>query len=216
MIRKDFYIIRHGESDCCWLNHDDFIPDLEGWLTPKWHNQAKSLALLLANKWIVFDVLHSSPKQRATETTAVLLWEYEQRAWRPLANNGPIISEEIRAKWYWHWERLPKKEVLTPDNIFAYYNDPDYRTPWGESSRDVYFRSVRFLQELLQGENGSSLWVITHSKIIECLHRYTSHLLNPQIQPFDFPKFQLNNTWVLLLSFSAEDGWVKIDTIHKD
>jgi hypothetical protein len=40
--------------------------------------------------------------------------------------------------------------VLNSDNEFDYYNNPNFRTPDGESSFDVYKRAVGFFKEIAQ------------------------------------------------------------------
>lgn len=215
METKKIYIIRHWESDCCWLNHDDFIPDLEGGLTTTGIDQVKSLATCFALKWIIFDALYSSSKQRTLETSQILQDEYFVKSWNPLSKKGLFVSEEIVSRNYWLWAKQPKKNFVTDENRDTYYNDHNFHPPWGESSNEVYLRSIRFLKSLVN-QDWSSLWVVTHSRVVEAVHRYYSYLLDPRIHPFDFPKFPLNNAAVLLVTLVNDGKIASIDTLNQD
>jgi phosphohistidine phosphatase len=59
----DLYLLRHGD----YLQHDKS----QG-LSPKGKNQIRSVANLLSNLGITFDVIISSQKKRALETTAIV------------------------------------------------------------------------------------------------------------------------------------------------
>ncbi len=198
MRSKGIYIIRHGESDCWGMNHTDYIPDLEWALTWRGVEQAKSLWVMLAKRAIVFDIMYVSPKERAQETFNVMSNTYLNQRWTPMVGWCIHTSNEIRSRSFGKWERLPKKLVLNPNNEFDYYNDPYFSAPDGESSFDVYKRAVTFFQQIIQQD--WLIWVVSHSKVIECIHRYVSHLQNPWILPFSFPKYETGNTEVIKIA----------------
>lgn len=194
MRSKCIYIIRHGESDCWGMNHTDYIPDLEWALTWNGVEQAKSLWIILAKRAIVFDIMYVSPKERAQQTFEVARDSYFNQRWVPMVWWSIHNPSEIRSRSFGLWEKLPKKEVLNSDNEFDYYNNPNFRTPDGESSFDVYKRAVGFFKEIAQQD--WVIWVISHSKVIECIHGHVSHLQNPRIAPFSFHKHEAENTGV--------------------
>ena len=151
--------MRHGETN------GNLRGVIQGWTDEPLNDKGRKLAKITAQalRDIKFDVVISSPLQRAYETAQIILQENE--------NEKPEILTDIRIKemFFGSWEGLgitkenfeiPSKEFnLFYSNPFSFVNSED-----GESIYDVCKRTGEFYQELIHNRNyqNKTILITTH------------------------------------------------------
>ena len=152
------YITRHGTTE--W----NISRRLQGWkdsnLTKEGIKNAISLGKRLAS--IDFDVIYSSPQNRAVETAKLI------RAKRDI----PIVNHKaLREMRYGIWEGMTLDDIYKnyPEEFHNYVNNPDAYIPVdGETYNDLFKRVDDFLEEIIEKDDKNIL-VVTHGIPIKAI-----------------------------------------------
>ncbi len=206
-MKQSYVIFRHWEADYWWRNPDDFFPDIEWSLTPLWINQSETLALRLATKWLIFDTIYSSPKERAIQTAEIVTKNVRK------TETQFEVVHSISPRFYGDWEQQRKKDFITPENEWVYYQYPHFRPPHGESNFDVYSRVQLWIESILE-QNKATPWsfaISTHSKVFDCLRKYFQSVLF-RVDPFSIPPSKPEYTELLCIEKITEKDIIQIVT----
>lgn len=191
-----YYIFRHWESDNLWRNPDEFFPDIEEGLTLSWIRQVNLLVKNLLDTSVRFKKIFSSPKNRALQTSHMLLWASCSLGW------VVEVVKEIRPRFYGDWEWKEKKLYLkNPEVIASYYTNPHFAPPNWESNSMVFHRVQSWIRTILA--NDDWIWDIaisTHSRIVECFYRFFVSQNGHNIHPFSVDKLNPRFTQVLRIN----------------
>ncbi|KAM7255628.1 hypothetical protein ACFE04_008526 [Oxalis oulophora] len=142
----EVFLVTHGESE---LN---LRPDLVGGrcnvaaLTPNGKRQARALAVFLNSQGVRFNAVYSSPLDRARSMAAAVCQEMN------FSEERIQTSEALAEMGMGQWEGCPRAEVYTSEVLsLIERHQPDFSAPSGESLRQVEFRMVQFLSEMILG-----------------------------------------------------------------
>ena len=153
---SDWYFVRHGETDynkqTLMQGHSN-IP-----LNEKGRQQAKDAAAQLRTLGLSFDVVYSSPLDRAMETARILSGKDQSE----LRIDQRIIELGFGVLEGTSFRVDPAPEVYTLNHDPAHYIPPK----GGESLDALYERTHAFLEDLrLHGPEGSLL-IVSHGAAI--------------------------------------------------
>lgn len=173
------YIIRHGETD---LNRQARI---QGWINTQLNNNGRKLAVMTGEAWkkkgVKFDLVISSPLDRARETAEICLRESGN-------NEIPMLFDDrLKEITFGDWEGLcfaKDNYELPTDDFGMFHTDPLALAPFpnGENPRMVCERTAAFYEELINEPNDQD------KTILVSLHGCSLRaLLNPLYEdPTDF------------------------------
>jgi len=148
--------------------------------------EAKRLARAL--KGIKIDVIYTSPVKRAVETAEHLL---DGR--RVLVRH----AEEMAEIDYGHWIGKTFEEVVPEKAFHVYHKTPrKAQAPGGEHMKDVYARTIRFIEKIRKKHKKGRVAVISHADVIKTV---LVHYLGMDWN--DLLKFRIDNTSISLLWF---------------
>jgi len=173
--------IRHGETE--WNSQGRFQGHLNSVLNRAGQAQAEALGEYLVRER--FDLLLSSDLGRALETASAIAMR---------TGHEIVVEPRLRER------RMGIFQGLTPDEAQARYpeayarfrsHDPDYVIPEGESTRQLFERSVACFTELAERHAGLTLATVTHGGVLAMLYRHARAM--PLEAPRDFP---LHNTGI--------------------
>lgn len=153
------YIVRHGETNA---NKQGY---LHGWSNDKLNENGKKLAEITgqAMKDIKFDYCISSPQSRAKETAEIILRESE--------NDIDVMFDdrlkEINFGAYEHINIRDSEAVqfLTVPNVYRVFT-------FGESIKQVMYRTQDFLKRLIEKDDGKTYLLSTHGCALRCMLNY--------------------------------------------
>ncbi len=152
------YITRHGTTR--W----NIERRLQGWgdspLTEEGINCAVRLGQSLAD--IDFDIIYSSPQNRALETAKLIKGNKET----PI-----VIHEGLRELGFGTWESMELDEIEKryPKEYYTYRNKPELYEPIdGESFKDLFKRVKSFLDEV-KTKDYKNVLIVTHGVTIKAL-----------------------------------------------
>lgn len=178
-IEKDIYrftLLRHGESignaQSRWQGQSDYA------LTERGRAQARALAERWQSEKMKFDLVISSPLQRARETAEIVAAALD-------------LPTEIDPIWL---ERdIGEMEGLTTDEV-RQRPQPSYSTPYhsiggdGEGDWELFLRAGKALHDLLRRPAGSYL-IVSHGGLLnQLMHAIVgiAHHADPGGVRFDF------------------------------
>ncbi|MDO8506962.1 MAG: histidine phosphatase family protein [bacterium] len=196
----DLYLFRHAE---CEMNK---ATDLIGGrsnsseLTSLGKSQAKLLGLRLAKEDLTFDHVYASPAKRTLGTAQIACEEVG------FSHEKIIIDERIQELDQGDWEGKPRVECYTPETMKILEDMGwDFKSPNGESRKEVEDRMVKFVDENVLSKYDSkkkiTVAVFSHGVAIKCLLR---HVLDFD-QAISY-KVLLSNTSISQLRFT-DKGW---------
>ncbi len=157
-------LIRHGETQ--WNIQNRFQGHGDSPLTLKGREQGKALGQRLQG--LPFDAIFSSDLSRARETAELIL---------KFTGHQLKTDQRLRERNYGILEglRLVKIASRYPDILNRLENnDPDFVIPEGESYRQLYLRCTGFLEEMLADRPGTTLVLVVHGGVLDCLFRYVA------------------------------------------
>ncbi len=173
--------IRHGETE--WNSQGRFQGHLNSALNREGRAQAEALGEYLAGER--FDLLLSSDLGRALQTASAIAMR---------TGHEIVVEPRLRER------RMGIFQGLTPAEVQARYpeeyarfrtHDPDYIIPDGESTRQLFERSVACFTELATRHAGLTLATVTHGGVLAMLYRHA------RAMPLEAPRdFSLHNTGV--------------------
>ena len=192
MRQKDFYIFRHGETDCnregrwqgCGIDMD---------LNDTGRRQAEELSKRLAP--LNLQVIFSSPLKRALQTARIVAG----------LNNIPIeIIPDLREGCFGEAEGLLKTEIERrwPDIFTAWYApEPDMSVgfPGGETKRQMQERMLRVLENL-KTYPVCRMGIASHGSSIRYL-----------LMAFGYGPHKMPNTALYHLTYAEDTGWKLVD-----
>jgi probable phosphoglycerate mutase len=154
------YLTRHGETQ--WNVEHRLQGHHDSPLTVHGRRQVAHLRDALAA--IAFDAIYSSSSPRALTTAEML------RADRPV---DIVVSDALREIDFGSWEGrlLDEIEAEQPELHYAFWHRPDTYHPanGGESFDDVERRVVTCVEDLLRGQHGQTVFVVTHTVALKVL-----------------------------------------------
>jgi probable phosphoglycerate mutase len=116
---------------------------------------------------IHFDVIYTSPSQRAKKIAEIL---HEQRECELLCH------DDLREIYMGDWEGRLRKEVQLqlPDAYAAFWETPHLYVPenGGESYYDLQKRAIGFVNSLLLQHEGETVLLVTHAATLKILLSY--------------------------------------------
>ena len=173
--------IRHGETE--WNSQGRFQGHLDSVLNREGRAQAEALGEHLAQER--FDLLLCSDLGRALQTASAIAMR---------TGHEIVVEPRLRER------RMGIFQGLTPVEVQARYpeeyarfntHDPDYVIPDGESTRQLFERSVACFTELAERHAGLTLATVTHGGVLAMLYRHAMAM------PLDAPRnFPLHNTGI--------------------
>lgn len=164
MSRKDFYIVRHGETDYNkerrWQGSG-----IDTSLNENGILQAQNLALVLKDKGI--EIIYSSGLKRALQTSAILAAEFKVDI---------KMVEDLREGCFGDAEGMLKTDIAEkyPDIFSKWYNhqnDMNVCFPKGETKLEMQGRMLKALNSLLNNDY-STIGVVSHGSSIRYLMMY--------------------------------------------
>lgn len=173
--------IRHGETE--WNSQGRFQGHLNSALNRAGLAQAEALGEYLARER--FDLLLSSDLGRALQTAGAIA----ARCGRDV-----VVEPRLRERRMGIFQGLTPAEAQAryPDEYARFRaRDPDYVIPEGESTRQLYERSVACFTELAVRHAGLTLAAVTHGGVLAMLYRHARAMPLEALR--DFP---LHNTGV--------------------
>ncbi len=187
-----FYLIRHGQSTGNALGQVTGLPDDP--LTEAGRGQVRALARMLEEDQVSWTRRYTSSLRRGVQTAEILLPSVPFEITAELAETDAGICKA--------WERT-FFDLEYPD-FFGAFN-PDRPYPGGESHRDLYRRSVAWLQKALaDAEDGSNILAVGHGGSINSILHY---VLSVPLE--SFPKFQLANASLTVVWFRKKaNAWM--------
>jgi probable phosphoglycerate mutase len=173
--------IRHGETE--WNSQGRFQGHLDSVLNREGRAQAEALGEYLARER--FDLLLSSDLGRALQTASLIAMR---------TGHEIVVEPRLRERRMGIFQGLTPAEVQAryPDEYARFSTrDPDYVIPDGESTRQLFERSVACFTELAERHAGLTLAAVTHGGVLAMFYRHA------RAMPLDAPRdFALHNTGV--------------------
>ncbi|KAI5062122.1 hypothetical protein GOP47_0022661 [Adiantum capillus-veneris] len=145
-------------------------------LSPLGQRQARALAMSLLSRGLRFDAVLSSPIQRCKQTALSVCQEISFNQDR--LEFGDALTEMSNGLW----EGLRKFDVYTGDisDIMANLNQ-DFHAPGGESQRQVEFRVVEFLNNIvltrsleINRQNDQRMYYVKHDMEVPSTQRHST------------------------------------------
>ncbi|OPZ85859.1 MAG: Phosphoserine phosphatase 1 [Firmicutes bacterium ADurb.Bin419] len=160
------YITRHGETQ--W-NKKGLM---QGWknsdLTEKGIENAKRLGESL--KDINFDVIYSSPLDRAIETAKCINGE---------SNTKIVLIESLKEMGFGIWEGMEHSKIkeLYPEQYTNFWERPHLYKPQenGESFEELLVRVKKAWDEILKA-GGNNILIVTHAVVLKTLYTIIKNL----------------------------------------
>ncbi|HSA59549.1 MAG TPA: histidine phosphatase family protein [bacterium] len=180
----EILLIRHGQTD--W-NRDRRIMGRKPVPLNK-AGRAEARALAKALKGVKIDALYTSPVLRAVETAEHL---------RDGRKTAIRHAQEMAEIDYGRWIGKTFEEVIPEKAFRVYHKTPrKAQAPGGERMRDVYRRTIRFIETIRRRHKAGRIAVVSHADVIKTvLVHYLGmdydHLL----------KFRIDNASISLLWF---------------
>lgn len=190
MTVKRVILIRPGETDWNKLGR------WQGWVAVPLNEHGKAQALALAKyiRNIGLSALYSSDLKRAVETAELLSERLEF---------APMLDARWRERDIGKWQGMTISEIRAwyPDEYQQLQADIEgYRVPGGESRGDVKKRVLEGFNDVLAGNKGNTVGILSHTTA-------THMLLETIIPGYDVYAVVLGNTSVTTIARSDADNW---------
>ena len=152
------FITRHGTTE--W----NVARILQGWGDSKLTDEGKLRAVKLGERLsdIDFDIVYSSPQNRALETAKLIIGDKDTKL---------ITHDGLREIGFGTWEgmELDVIEDKFPELYYTYRNNPEYYIPLdGESFKDLFLRVGDFLDEI-KTKDSENILIVTHGVTIKAM-----------------------------------------------
>lgn len=143
-ICTEIHFIRHAETSM------NAKPELiagrspSATLTNLGKRQARALGIHLRSAGMDFDAVYSSPLERAKQTAYAVCQELD------IPCDTVELAEAVQELSQGQWEGRNRSEIYTPTVVpVVNSTQPDFRAPGGESQRQVEFRMIEFLNNVV-------------------------------------------------------------------
>ena len=157
------YMARHGQTVWNAQNKVCGITDVD--LTEKGREQAKSLALAVADKNI--DVIISSPLKRAVETSGIV----SEMCSIPVEIDDRLIEQN-----YGIYEGVDRKD----ENFLNNKRNFAYKYPGGESMMQVAYRVYGLNDEIKCKYKGKNVLLVSHGGVCRVINTYFRNMTNEE------------------------------------
>ncbi|HEX5037340.1 MAG TPA: histidine phosphatase family protein [bacterium] len=180
----EILLIRHGQTD--W-NRDRRIMGRKP-IPLNLAGRAEAKRLARALKGVVIDVIYTSPVHRAVQTARCLLDGRRVKI---------VDAPEVAEIDYGHWIGKTFEEVIPEKAFHVYHKTPrKAQAPGGEHMKDVYKRTIRFIEKIRRKHKKGRVVVVSHADVIKTvLVHYLGMDRNSLL------KFRIDNTSISLLWF---------------
>jgi probable phosphoglycerate mutase len=202
-MKMKIYITRHGTTE--W----NIQRRLQGWKDSKLTEEGIARAVSLGKrlKDIDFDIIYTSPLNRALETAMLIRGD----------KNTKIVThdglKELRLG-IWEGMELDVIEKEYPDEYYIYRNKPiDYIPVEGETYMDLFKRVGQFLEEIkkLDAEN---ILVVSHGVTIKAIIKLIKNLTMDEFS--DLPVYTGTALNIAEVNGDKIELIVENDTSHID
>jgi len=166
--KKKVYLVRHGETDWNFLkrvqgNGIDTDLNMEG------QTQAKALAIALQD--IPFDFLASSDLKRALQTMEFVQKQHNHSKNLPV-NKYRDLQEMNYGKFEGRYFDQSHPETIWPDlqiflDLWKNENHTGTKLPEGESPKDVEYRAVKVIRDILMQKDVNNCLIICHGRLLK-------------------------------------------------
>lgn len=144
----ELYLARHGETEWSKAGRHTGNTDLR--LTAD--GEANALALRPRLASIHFDVVYSSPMQRALRTAELAGF------------SSPQVTDLLREVDYGEYEGLTSEQIHQANPSWEVYSDG---SPGGETPVQIYARALQFIS--LAGKSGGRVIAFAHGHILRAV-----------------------------------------------
>ncbi|KAG0626273.1 hypothetical protein M758_2G115700 [Ceratodon purpureus] len=151
-ICTEIHFIRHAESSM------NAKPELIGGRSPSatltslGQRQARALGVHLRSAGMEFDVVYCSPLERAMQTAHAVCQELD------IPRETVEVTEAVQELSQGQWEGRNRSEIYTSALVpIVNSTQPDFRAPGGESQRQVEYRMIEFLNNVVIPRASSTL-----------------------------------------------------------
>lgn len=183
----EILLIRHGQTD--WNRDRRIMGRKPIPLNKVGRTEARRLAKAL--KDVEIDVIYTSPVRRAVETARHLL---DGRRLKIV--NAPEVAEID----YGQWIGKTFEEVIPEKAFHVYHKTPrKAQAPGGEHMRDVFRRTIEFIERIRKKHKKGRIAVVSHADVIKTV---LVHYLGMDWN--DLLKFRIDNTSISLLWFHKD------------
>lgn len=143
-ICTEVYLIRHAESNMNILPGVICGRSPSAMITSEGRRQARALGVFLLSHGVHFDAVFSSPLERCKQTAVSVCQEVN------FAKDKIEFADALIELSQGAWEGLRRSEIYTPELLNVIANcQPDFHAPEGESQRQVEFRMIEFLNNVV-------------------------------------------------------------------
>jgi len=183
----EILLIRHGQTD--WNRDRRIMGRKPVPLNSAGRKEARHLAKAL--KGIPIDAIYTSPVKRAVETAEHLLDGRKVKVRH---------AEEMAEIDYGLWIGKTFEEVIPEKAFHVYHKTPrEAQAPGGEHMKDVYERTIRFIEKIRRRHKKGRVVVVSHADVIKTV---LVHYLGMDWN--DLLKFRIDNTSISLLWFHKD------------
>ncbi len=160
------YLIRHAES---MGNVEEYFQgSLDVDISPKGLRQLESLKRRFES--VSLDAIYTSPLIRAVKTAEVVNYNKHLQLIK-VPQIEEIYAGEFQGK---DWSELP---VLFPKEYYDWkHNQGEFKSPNGESMKDVYNRMVSAMNDILSKSSQKTIAVVSHGCAIKNYQCYLKGL----------------------------------------
>ncbi len=201
-MRNSFVItlLRHGESignaEERWQGQSDYPLNDHG------RSQAQALAQRWVSERIVFDLIITSPLERARETAEII---------------GSALDVKVESEPLWLERNVGEIAGLTPADLRERYPQPSFINPFealasdGEGDWELFLRAGQALHVLLKRSPGNYL-VVSHGGILNlAMHAVVG--ITPHAN-FSGPRFRFSNSGFARLVYTPDKHRWAIDALN--
>ncbi|WP_269609885.1 histidine phosphatase family protein [Prochlorococcus marinus] len=182
-------------------------------LTTEGQSQAEAAGEILST--VPIDEIYSSPLQRASETTKIIINQHKSILQATYTNE--LLEVDLGP-----WSGLTKNEIksLYPDDLAIWEKDPkelSFKKEDGtkfQPIKELLFQAENFLKSLFKANSDSNktILIVAHNAILRCL---ILKLINEPSK--GFRRFRLDNTSISILNIvfnNWEDRQVQIQCLN--
>jgi broad specificity phosphatase PhoE len=190
-------LVRHGQTDS---NLNDYYM---GWSAEDLNETGIDQVNFLASRLSRFpiEVIYSSPLQRTLATAKIISERHKLT---------PEIRQNLIEMKLGSWEGLYANEIRLkwPGLFEQWRKDPsEVRVPGGENLTEVTLRSIRELNEIVNGNQDKSILIVTHEIVIKVMVPYVLGCTNAVNR-----RFRISNASISIIT--NQNGNYRLITLN--
>lgn len=179
------FFVRHAEPN--YENHDDMTREL----TPKGMEDRKLVTAFLSDKNI--DVVLSSPYKRAVDTVA----DFAEKNGLPIETIDDFRERKVGNGWIEDFTEFSRSQ----------WADFTYKLPEGECIREVQYRNIAALNEVLNRFFGKNIVIGSHGTALSTVINYYDNSYDYE----DFEKIRFLMPWIVEFVFDENRKCININ-----